>query len=55
MTEHGLMKTLVLLQLLNYKRERFRFQQVAIILTSNNIEQRICKGMSMSITKFVDP
>ncbi len=53
MAEHGLTKTQVLQQLLNYKRERLGFQWVAVILTSNNLEQRICKGMSMSMTTFV--
>jgi hypothetical protein len=51
--EHGLTKTQVLQQLLNYKREQFGYQQVAVILTSNNLEQRICEGMSMSTTEFV--
>jgi hypothetical protein len=50
--EHGLTKTQVLWQLLNYKRDRFGFQRVAVILTSNSLKQRICKGMSMSMMEF---
>jgi hypothetical protein len=37
-TEYGLTKGQVLQRLLNYKREQYGFQQVAVILTSNNLK-----------------
>ncbi len=47
------MKTQVSQQLLNYKKERYGFNQVAVILSSTNLEERIRGGMSMSLTAFV--
>jgi hypothetical protein len=40
-------------QLLSYTREWFGFQRVAVIPTSNNLKQRICEGMLMSMAEFV--
>jgi hypothetical protein len=53
MREHRLVKTQVSQQLLNYKKERYGFNQVAVILSSTNLEERIRGGMSMSLTAFV--
>ena len=51
--EFGLLKAQVSRQLLNYKRERFRFQQVAIIMHSSDLEGRICEGMLLSSDAFI--
>ena len=51
MRDHGLVKTQVSHQLLNYKKEMFDFQQSAIILSASSIlelEQMICDGMLMT-------
>jgi hypothetical protein len=40
-------------QLLNYKKERYGFNQVAVILSLTDLEERIHGGMSMSSTAFV--
>ncbi len=56
MRDHGLVKTQVLCQLLNYKKEMFGFQQVAIFLSASSIlelEQTVCKVMSMTTPEFV--
>jgi hypothetical protein len=56
MRDHGLVKTQVSCQLLNYKKEMFGFQQLAIILTASSIlelEQMIHDVMSMTTPEFV--
>jgi hypothetical protein len=56
MRDHGLVKTKVSRQLLNYKMKMFGFQQSAIILGASSIlelEQMIHNGMSMTTPKFV--
>jgi hypothetical protein len=56
MRDHGLVKTRVSHQLLNYKKEMFGFQQSAIILSASSIlklEQMIRDGMSMTTAEFV--
>ncbi len=51
--EHCLSKARVSLQLLNYKRERFGFQQVAVIIRTSDLERRIHEGMLLSLDAFV--
>ncbi len=53
MKEHGLSKTQVSRKLLNYKREWFGFQQVAIILCSSDLEGRIRGGMLVLSDAFM--
>ncbi len=56
MRDHNLVKTQVSRQLLNYKKEVFEFQQLAIILSASSIlelEQMIRDGMSMTMPEFV--
>ncbi len=56
MRDHGLVKTQVSHQLLNYKKEMFGFQQSAIVLGASSIielEQMIRNGMSMTTPEFV--
>ncbi len=47
------MKLQVSRQLLNYKKKRYGFNQVAVILSSTDLEERIRGGMSMSLMAFV--
>jgi hypothetical protein len=51
--EHCLSKVQISWQLLNYKREQFRFQQVAVIICTSDLEGRICEGMLLSSDAFV--
>jgi hypothetical protein len=51
--EHRLSKAQVSRQLLNFKRERFGFQQVAVIMHASDLEGRICEGMLLSPDAFV--
>jgi hypothetical protein len=51
--EYCLSKAQVLLQLLNYKREQFGFQQVAAIIRTSDLEGRICEGMVLSLDTIV--
>ncbi len=51
--EHRLSKAQVLWQLLNYKREWFGFQQVAVIMHASDLEERIREGILLSPDAFV--
>ena len=51
--EFGLLKAQVSWQLLNYKRERFGFQQVAVIICSSDLDGRIREEMLLSSGAFV--
>lgn len=51
--QHCLSKSQVSRQLLNYKKERFGFQQVAVIMTTSNLEGRIRDGMQLPSEAFV--
>jgi len=51
--QHCLSKSHVSRQLLNYKKEHFGFQQVAVIMTTSNLEGRIRDGMQLPSDAFV--
>jgi hypothetical protein len=51
--EHQLVKLQVSQKLLNYKKERYGFNQAAVILSSTDLKERIHGAMSMSSMAFV--
>jgi hypothetical protein len=48
-----LVKTQVVRQLLNYKKEKFMYTQVSILLNPSDLDERIREGMAMSPAEFV--